>query len=221
MSTGGPFLPKDIDNPQRIGPMMPTGGADMPRDAGTFQSLVQQQATAQPPPKGMGATQSPFELAKGGAPQLAAGPNMTTIQQQVLHAQTTVGDLNNMFNTQNLKIKPSAKYLLRNKLSEANQQLHTVNSKVGGQAGEEEESDMPAGSGPFKKFLGYITGSQVALNSTQKKIEELSKSGESLNPAEMLFVQVKLSRAQQLLDYSSILLSKAIEDMKQLFNVQL
>lgn len=221
MTTGGPLLPKDLTNPQRVEPMAPLIGGESPREAGTFQTLLQKQATAQLPPK-QGQVTSPFELAKAGAPQLAAGPNMSTISQQVLHAQTTVGDINNMLATQNLKVKASSKYLLRNKLSEANQHLRTVNSKVGGQQGEEgEEGDMPAGSGPLKKFLGFVMGSQTALNSTQKQLEELSSKGESLNPAEMLFVQVKLSRAQQLLDYSSILLAKAIEDMKSLFSVQL
>lgn len=221
--TGGPLLPKDISNPERVEAMMPVGSSDNPREAGTFQSLMQKQTPVQPGKVGGQVVNSPFDLARGNAPVLGTGPNMATLQTQVLHAQTTLGDINNMLSTPNLKVKPSSKYLLRNKLSEANQQLRTVNSKVGGPQQEEEGEahDMPAGSGPIQKFLSYVGGSQVALANTQKQLQELSQKGDALNPAELLFVQIKLNKAQQLLDYSSILLSKAIDDMKTLFSVQL
>lgn len=214
----GPILPKDVSGTERIEGMMPVGGSDNPPEAGAFQNLLQKQSTAQMP-KTTFAT-SPFELARGGAPQLATGPSLATLNTQVLKAQTTLGDINNMLATPNLKVKPSSKYILRNKLSEATQQLHTVNSKVGGELPKEEQ-ELPAMSGPFAKFLSYVGGSQVALANTQKQLQSLAEKQESLNPAEMLFVQIKLNKAQQLLDYSSVLLSKAIDDMKSLFSIQL
>jgi hypothetical protein len=216
--TGGPLLPKDITNPERVEPMMPVGASDNPREAGTFQSIMQKQAGVQAKP---GQVASPFDLSRGGVPQLATGPNLATVQAQMLHAQTTLGDINNMLSTPNLKVKPSSKYLLRNKLSEAAQQMRTVNAKVGGDQADEEESDLPAGSGPVKKFLAYVGGSQAALANAQQRLQSLAAQGDQLNPAEFLFVQIKLNKAQQLLDYSSVLLSKAIDDMKMMFNVQL
>lgn len=216
--TGSPLLPKDISSADSVERMMPIGGSDTPREAGTFQPLLQKQAEPAAKP---GQFVSPFELARG-TPQLAAGPTMATIHAQAVHAQTTLGDINNMLATPNLKIKPSSKYLLRNKLSDASQQLRTVNAKVGGQQQEEATQELPAGHGPIQQFLAYVGGSQIALANTQKKIQELSeKEGANLNPAEMLFVQIKLNKAQQLLDYSSVLLAKAIDSMKMLFSIQL
>ncbi len=216
--TGGPLLPKDISSAEGVERMMPVGSSDNPREAGAFQPLLQKQAEQTGKP---GQFVSPFELARG-TPQLATGPTLASIQTQALHAQTTLADINNMLQTQGLKVKPSSKYLLRNKLSDASQQFHTVNAKVGGQPQEEKETqELPAGHGPIQQLLAYVGGSQVALASTQKKIQELSEKQGELNPAEMLFVQIKLNKAQQLLDYSSVLLAKAIDAMKMLFSIQL
>jgi hypothetical protein len=213
-------LPKDISNPNRIEPMLPVGGSDQPREASTpFQSMMKTPGATQQPPTGPA---SPFDLAKAGGAPLTAGPNLTTIQTQVGHAQSTLGDLNNMLSTPNLKLKPSTKYLLRSKLSDATQQLHTVNHKVGGDPTQEEgQQDLAHGSGPIQTFLGYVSAGQSSLASAKQKIQDISEQGENMNPAELLLVQIKLNKAQQLLDYSSVLLSKAIDDMKMLFNIQL
>ncbi len=211
-------LPKDISNTNRIEPMLPVGGSDQPREASTpFKSLMQGTPTSETPP---GPT-SPFDLAKAGGVPVTAGPNLGTIQSQVVHAQTSLGDLNNMLSTPNLKVKPSTKYLLRNKLGEASQQLRTVNSKVGGEPTKEEEQDLAHGSGPIQTFLNYVSAGQASLAAAKQKIQDISDHGDSMNPAELLLVQIKLNKAQQLLDYSSVLLSKAIDDMKMLFNIQL
>lgn len=211
-----PDLPKDISKPDRIEGMMPTGGADQPREGGaSFKALMKGPMEAPPP------AASPFELAKAGAAPLAAGPTMATIQSQVVHAQASLGDLSNLLSTPHLKIKPSTKYLLGSKLSDASQQLCTVNAKVGGNPAEAEPQELLGGMGPIQKFLGYVSSGQAALASARKKIQELSERADSLNPAEMLLVQIKLNKAQQLIDYSSVLLSKAVDDMKMLFNVQL
>ncbi len=216
--SGSPLLPKDVTSSDSVEKMMPIGSSDNPRDAGTFKALLQKQTDQ--PTKSAQFVNSPFQLASG-IPQLATGPNLATISNQILHAQTTVGDINNMLSTPNLKVKPSSKYLLRNKLSQASQELHTVNAKVGGPNVNLDEHELPAGSGVIQKFLSYVGGSQVALASTQKEIQTIAEKGETLDPAKLLFVQIKLNKAQQLLDYSAILLAKAVEDMKQLFSVQL
>lgn len=211
-----PELPKDISKPERIERLMPAGGSDQPREAGTPFKALMQGPEAKPP----GAV-SPFELAKAGAQPLAAGPTIATIQSQVVHAQATLGDLSNLLSTPHLKIKPSTKYLLGSKLTEAAQQLRTVNAKVGGNPAEEEEQELPSGLGPIQKFLGYVSAGQASLAAARKKVQDLSERADSLNPAELLLVQIKLNKAQQLIDYSSVLLSKAVDDMKMLFNVQL
>ncbi len=222
MTSSNPLLPKDIGKPDRVEPMMPVGGSDQPREAGTpFRALMKSGET---PPQTPTAT-SPFELAKTGAQPVTAGPNLGTIQAQIVHAQTTLGDMNNMLSTPNLKIKPSTKYLLRNKLADATTQLRTVNAKVGGETTQDEEQDLAqgkGGGGPIQTFLNYVNAGQASLGAAKKKIQDLSEqAADSLNPAELLLVQIKLNKAQQLLDYSTVLLSKAVDDMKMLFNVQL
>jgi hypothetical protein len=212
-----PNLPKDIAKPERIEGMMPVGGSDQPRESGTpFKALMKGPMETGAPP-----ATSPFELAKAGAAPLAAGPTLATIQAQVVHAQSSLGDLSNLLSTPHLKIKPSTKYLLGSKLGDAAQQLRTVNAKVGGNPAEEQQQDLLTGMGPIQKFLGYVSAGQASLAAARKKIQDLSERSDSLNPAEMLLVQIKLNKAQQLLDYSSVLLSKAVDDMKMLFNVQL
>src|SRR5579871_6561462 len=104
--TGTPQLPKDISNPNRIEPMQPVGSSDNPRDAGAFQSLMQKQTATQAAPGH--AVASPFDVARTGIAPLATGPNMATIQAQLLHAQTTLGDINNMLATPKLQVKPSS-----------------------------------------------------------------------------------------------------------------
>ncbi len=219
MTTGGSNpLPKDIVKPERIEGMMPVGGSDQPREASTpFKSLMKGGEAAKPGTN----VNSPFDLARAGAQPLAAGPTLATIQTQVVHAQSTLGDLSNMLSTQNLKLKPSTKYLLGSKLSDASQQLRTVNAKVGGDPVEAEDPEQKSGLGPVQKFLAYVDAGQASLAAAKQKIQDLSAQGDSMNPAELLLVQVKLNHAQQLLDYTSVLLSKAIDDIKMLFNVQL
>ncbi|MBS3904025.1 MAG: hypothetical protein KGZ39_01710 [Simkania sp.] len=214
MTTGGNNpLPKDIARPEKVESLQPVGGSDQPSTS--FQSLMKGDQSAVKGP----AVNSPFDLARTGTQSLSAVPSLATIQTQMVHAQTTLGDLNNMLSTQGLKVKPSTKYLLGSKLGDATQQLRTVNAKVGG---EPVTTPEPSDSvGPVQKFLGYISAGQANLAAAQKKVGELSQQGDHMNPAEFLLVQVKLNKAQQLLDYSSVLLSKAVDDMKTLFNVQL
>lgn len=210
-------FPKDISKAERIEHLMPVGSSDQPHESSTpFKALMNESSASKPT-----VAASPFDLAKVGAHPLTAGPTIATIQNQLVHAQTTLGDLNNMLSTPRLKIKPSTKYLLGSKLSEATQQLRTVNAKMGGNVEEEEGQQLPSGSGPLQKFLSYINTGQSSLAAARQKIQDLSTRADSLNPAELLLVQIKLNKAQQLLDYSSVLLSKAVDDMKMLFNVQL
>ncbi len=218
MTMGNDPLPKDISKPDRIEGMMPVGGSDNPRESDeSFRSLMQKNTAL---PKEGQTVKSPFDLARGASP-LTTGPTIGSIQAQVVHTQTSLGDLANTLTTPNLKLKPSSKYLLRNKLSEASQQLRTVNAKVSKGEEQTEEEELPAGTGPIQKLLSYVSTGQASLAAAQQHIQKLAEDGENLSPAELLLVQVKLNKAQQLIEYSSVLVSKAVDDMKQLFNIQL
>ena len=161
---------------------------------------------------------SPFDLMQG-QPPLAQAPTMDTVTAQVNSAQSTLGDLNSQLNTPNLKLKSSQKYLLRNKLSDANTNLRTVNSKLGAEVPQEPPSE--AFTGPLGRFFAYLTDGQNQLESAKNQLQNLKTKGGHITPGDFLLVQVKLNKAQQELEFSSVLLSNAVSDIKQMMQIQL
>lgn len=161
---------------------------------------------------------SPFELA-AQKPLATQTPTMDSINSQMKSASGVLGDIQSQLNTKNLKLKQSQKYLLRNKLSEANAHIRTAATKAGVDVGE--PPSMTGRQNPIQKYLAYVTDGQNQLNLAQQKLSELSSSGHQLSAGQMLLIQVKMNKAQQSLEYSSILLSKAVDDIKMLFNIQI
>lgn len=160
---------------------------------------------------------SPFDLAHGQVP--AAGPTMSTLLAQATSAQSTLGDLANQLNTPNLKLKQSSKYILKNKLASAKAHIRSASAKMG--AEEVPDTELPAGAGPVQKFLALVTDGQNQLEEAKKQIQALKDKGTNITPADMLLIQIKLNKAQTEIEYSSVLLSKAVDDMKMLMNIQL
>lgn len=160
---------------------------------------------------------SPFDLARGKVP--APGPTFDTIQAQAKTAHSSMGELAQQLNTPKLKLKQSTKYLLKNKLTAAKGNILSASTKLGAPTTEDEE--QPKGSGALAKFLDLVTSGQRQLEATQQQIQQIAASGKTMNPAEMLLVQAKLNKAQQQLEYSSMLLGKAVDDLKQMMNIQL
>ncbi|MBM3194658.1 MAG: hypothetical protein FJZ60_02715 [Chlamydiae bacterium] len=155
------------------------------------------------------------------APQTAPGgpPTMDSVQQQMKATSTQLGDLNQKLNTPNLKLKPSQKFLLRSKLEDAHTNIRESAQKVGVDTGP--VPDLKKEQNPIAKFIALIGDGQEQLESAQNIIQKNSANGEMVNPADLLLAQIKLNRAQQQLDFSSIVLSKAIEGLKNLFNTQI
>jgi flagellar biosynthesis/type III secretory pathway ATPase len=55
----------------------------------------------------------------------------------------------------------------------------------------------------------------------QQKLKSLAASNKPINPADMMLVQIKMSQAQQEIEYSTTLLGKVIDSLKQIINTQL
>jgi hypothetical protein len=209
--------PDDISGAQ---PIKRLGDDQQPLKGGpseSFQTYMDKAAlqgnAAQKPP-----AVSPFDLAHGQT-ALTQGANLDTLLTQAKSAQTTLGDISSQLNTKNLKLKQSQRYLLRNKLGDANAMLKAANAKVGG---ETPPPPTPSSSGGIiGKFLDFVSDGQNHINAIQKQLTDLKAKGDSLNPADFLAIQLKMGHAQQEIEYASIMLSKAVEDMKMLFNVQL
>lgn len=162
---------------------------------------------------------SPFDLAGQGKAAVKTGPSHESILGQMNSTSSVLGDLQTQMNNKNLNLRQSQKYLLRNKLTSANQNIRAVAQKTGVNTGEP-PSEFNR-KNPVTKFLGLISDSQNQLQGAQSKINAMNMTGESMNPGDLLLIQVKLAKAQQELEYSSVLLSTAVSDIKTLFNIQL
>lgn len=211
--------PKDVTEKTSITPRVGEGPSKEPDDQiRSFSSYMKGgetnplMETAKP-----SAQVSPFDLAHGKVPP--PGPTLASLQDQAKTAASTLGDLNSQLNTPKLKLKQSTKYLLKNKLSSAKGHIQSAANKVGAPIIQDEEKDEKGG--PLQKFVNLVTSGQRQLNSTQKMLADISAKGEQMSPADMLMVQIKLNKAQQELEYSSLLLGKAIDDLKLMMNIQL
>ena len=208
-----------ITDPGRIFPtkqLMP-GDQDkggMPTPSQPFSSFMQKPPT----PIGESSSISPFALMQGSTP-VATTPSTDTMMAQLSKMQATSLDIRNQLATPNLKLKSSTKYLMRNKLSEANDNLRALNSKIG--ASIPAEPAQSAMVGPLGKFLAYMTHGQQMMDAAKAQLQQMKAKGTSMAPGDFLLVQLKMNKAQQLLEFSSVLLSNAVSDIKQFMQIQL
>ncbi len=215
------ILPSDVGSTERILPTKPIseGEEKLPNASQPFSSFMQQGKGSPLTEAGKTPTISPFDLARGQPSALAQTPNMNTVLAQVNSLESTMSDVKNQMNTPNLRLKSSQKYLLKNKMSDATTSLRAANSKLGSEI--PKEPDPKSFSGPLGKFLGYLADGQNQMIAAKQQLQSLKDKGQDLNPGDFLMVQIKLNKAQQELDFSSVLLSNAVSDLKMLMQVQL
>jgi hypothetical protein len=208
--------PDDISRAQ---PIKPFGEEQRPEGAPAQGQAFEQymEKAAGQPSSGTPSALSPFDLAHGQA-MLSTAPNFDTLMTQVKSTQGMLGDVSTQLNTPNLRLKQSQRYLLRTKLTDANAHLRAANGKMGAEL---PEAKAPSSGGILGKFLDYVSDGQSNLAAAQNQIQALKDKGDNLKPADFLAIQLKLAHAQQQIEYASIMLSKVVDDMKTLFNVQL
>ena len=209
-----------VDRPDRLDPIKKIGedkqaGGPVPQP-GSFESYMEK-AGQQPNPATKPGGISPFDLVQNQTP-LTQGPTFDSLMAQTKSVQGLLGDINTNLQTKNLKLKQSDRASLRSKLTNANAYLKAANVKMGA---ETPETPTPSGGGIIGKFLGYVTQGQANLAAAQKQLMDLKGKGDALQPADFLAIQLKLAHAQQEIEYASIMLSKVVEDLKTLFNIQL
>lgn len=214
----GKEIPDDITNVERIQApkSVQPGEEGQPNTERPFSSYME---GGQPQAAGpTSSAPSPFDLAQGsGRPSIQ--PTQDSIIGQMNSVSGVLGDVQQQLNTKNLKLKPAQKYLLRNKLGESNTLIRGTAEKLGVDTGT--PPSQLSRQNPIARFLSFINDSQVQISSAQQKLQEIGSSGKQLEPGEMLLIQVKLAKAQQELEYSSVLLSNAVQDVKTLFNIQI
>ena len=147
-----------------------------------------------------------------------AGPNLDSILAQARTAQDTLGTVQKQLNTQGLKLRRSQTHLLKNKLTDAQGYIRQAGGKLGVDAG---QMKLPPGATSIERFIAYVNDGQDQLVQVQKRLKEMAAKGQQMNAAEMLSVQVKMNLAQQEIEYSSTLLAKVIDSIKQMMNIQL
>lgn len=209
---------EDISPTTNIGPAksIQPGEEQMPKPSQSFDSYMKQGGPQGASGKSEGV--SPFDLA-GQGQAAAAGPTHESVMSQMNSTSSVLGDLSNQLNNKNLNLRQSQKYLLRNKLTNANELIRAAASKTGVDTGP--PVAQLSRQSPINKFLGLLTDGQTQLANAQDQIQQLNMNGQAMNPGDLLLIQVKLAKAQQELEYSSVLLSTAVSDIKTLFNIQL
>lgn len=202
--------PDRIDPNRAVEPKVPTRS-----QPGTeFQSFMQ------------GAASQPSSMAPAGAasPLQPAGnlsnaqPTFDSLMAQSKTMQDSLGNLQSQLKTPNLTLKRSQERLLRNKLGDANDYIRGAAGKIGAST---TPMKPPAHAGATEKLMAYINDGQEKMVSIQQKLDEIMSSGQELKPADMMLVQIKMGQAQQELEYSSSILGKVVDAVKQLFNIQL
>ncbi|MGR3973895.1 MAG: hypothetical protein QRY72_04955 [Candidatus Rhabdochlamydia sp.] len=145
-----------------------------------------------------------------------SNPSWESLMNQVKASQTLLGDMNTDLNTKDLKFKRSEQALLKKKLKTASSYLKSADAKL-------QQQTTTAESKPFllNQLIDYVDEGQSHLSSVQKNLSSLMKKGDLLHPAEFLMVQLKLARAQQALESSSIMISKLTDGLKTMMNIQL
>jgi len=217
----GADLPGDAGDVDRLGPLTPiTPGEEKVPIERPFSSLMQESKGA--PPLGLSgkaAMISPFDLPQTGLRQPTTMPTFNTLLAQVNNAQGTLGDLSTFLNTPSLKLKAKDKFELKNRMSDANSRLRAANARLGAEI--PDAPDPAHFTGPVGRFLAFITDGQNQLEAAKSQLQDLKKKGQSLQPGDFLLIQVKLNKAQQELEYSSVLLATVVAAFKQLMQTQL
>ncbi len=204
-----PIKPEKIESTQPLSPSPEE--AELPtRSFSTYMQEPAAPSTTQLP--------SPFDLQQKTQGVVGSGPTIDTLITQTSQAQRTLGDISNQINTPNLKLKSSQKYLLKNKLTDASSLLRSANMTLGVDPGKPPEDTA---GGPLGKFVALVNDGVQQIAGAQNQLQQMGKSGASINPADFLLIQVKINKAQQELEFSSVLLGKAVDDLKQLMNIQI
>lgn len=166
-------------------------------------------------------TQGPTPMDLARTPMQTAGPSYDSLLAQAKNAQDSLGNVGQQLNDPNLKLKRSQSQLLKHKLQDANTHIRAAGARAN-----VPEPTVPAeqkfdSASPVGRFLGMLGQGQDDLLAVQNQIKVLSQKPDSLQPGDMMFMQIKMGQAQQEIEFSSMLLGKVIEAIKQVLNTQL
>jgi hypothetical protein len=206
-------------SPGRITPgkaLEPAGTS--PQPAKDFKQYMEGNPAASPVKGNEPATGiTPMNLA-GETTTAGSPPSMAQILNQSKSMQDNLGVIGQQLKDPNLKLKRSQAHLLKNKLTDAQGYIRQAAGKVGV---ESPPMTLEPGTNAIGRFIAYVNDGQDQLIQVQQKLKSMTAKGQQLNAAEMLSVTVKMNLAQQEIEYSTTLLAKVIDSVKQIMNIQL
>lgn len=146
-----------------------------------------------------------------------ASPTELAEQSQGVIAQ--IEEIKHRLSDPNLEIKSDYKRILRNKLEHIDDSLKVALEKAGLEYIPPELMDGTAKT-PVERFLNLLTNGQDQLKTLGSDLAEMSANNQTISPANLLMVQVKVNNIQQELEFFTSLLNKALESTKTIMNVQ-
>lgn len=148
-----------------------------------------------------------------------------SLVSQTQEALTQMEQVKKLLQSPDVQVKHSMQQLLSNKLSHIDESLKVALSKAGVEfapAGTEALSatNPRVATNPIERFLSFVTDGQSQLQNLGHELQVMSLTKKELSPVNMLAVQVKVGQIQQELELFSAMLSKALESIKTIMNIQ-
>lgn len=159
---------------------------------------------------------TPMDLSKGNAVP-SGGPTLASLLNQVTTTQESLTNIQKQLKTPKLKFKRQHQYLIKNKLSDANDHLRAAESKLGIN---DPNKKPPPGAGPLERFISLVSDGQNRLVQVKDSLKKMGESGQ-ISPRDYMLIQIKLAAAQQEIEYTSVLLGKMVDTIKQTLNIQI
>jgi hypothetical protein len=162
---------------------------------------------------------SPMDIANMQKINPTAPPTMDSVKAQMDTASDSLGDIKSELHKKGLKLKASDKYLIRKKLTNANEHISAAAKHVGVDT-QNFDAKLNRSKNPIARFLSMVSDGQNQMLQAANTIKNMNVNGQSINPSQLLLVQIKLQKAQQELNYTSTILGNATSMIKTIFSVQ-
>lgn len=143
-------------------------------------------------------------------------PTKEDLAQQAKGTAQQMDPAKEKLNTPNLTLKPSTVDILSQHLDRVGDNIAGINSRLG--LTQKPLPKKASGQSPIEHFLDYFTGSQEQLKNIAQSFSAMDPK--HLNPATMLTLQIKMSSVQQQVEFFTIILGKAVDNIKTLMNIQ-
>lgn len=213
---------KKLEGTKNVSTLTPSGAVDQEH----FTSLVGTQTAPVAPQteavSGSGQTSLMDTVRdlqyQGGKP---AQVTYQTLVSQTQEAVSKITEIKKLLASPDVRLKDSTSKLLRGKLDHIYDNLKVALSHAGLEynptAAAAPEGTHP---NPIARFLGFLTDGQFQLQNLGAELQATTATRKELSPVNMLAIQVKVTQIQQELELFTSLLSKGLESIKTIMNIQ-